>query len=125
MQLKRFYSSNKYTLGILTVKNKFFFTLELPWLENKRNISCIPVGAYSINKHISPKFGECFSIKNVENRSDILIHSGNNAGDTQGCILIGNDVNNKGIVFTSKIALEELLEVAEDGETIEIIKENE
>ena len=118
MKLKRVFTNKKYILGILTLKGKMFFALELPWLENKRNVSCIPTGIYKINKHISPKFGDCFSIKNVKNRSDILIHSGNSINDTQGCILVGCDINNRGLVFNSKIALEELLSLAPDEELL-------
>ncbi len=31
-------------------------TIELPWLENQRRISCIPEGTYVIKKRYSPKF---------------------------------------------------------------------
>lgn len=68
-----------------------FKTLELPWKENQRRISCIPYGNYKAIKHTSPKFGECLWIKDVEGRSEILMHKGNYKKDTLGCILCGED----------------------------------
>lgn len=37
-------------------------TLELPFLDNQQNISCIPNGEYVMVKHKSPKFGNCFKV---------------------------------------------------------------
>ena len=64
-------------------------TLERPWVFNERKISCIPSGTYLVKRHISPKFGQCFKIQDVQGRSDILIHSGNVVSDTIGCVLVG------------------------------------
>ena len=74
-----------------------FVTAELPWNGNKKNISCIPPGAYKCEVFQSAKFGKCFTVKNVPDRSGILLHHGNFAGDTaagwasnsDGCILLG------------------------------------
>ena len=66
-----------------------FVTLELPWLDNQRWISCIPAGNYLVKKRYSKKYGHHFHITNVEGRSWILIHFGNYYGDTEGCILVG------------------------------------
>ena len=54
-----------------------FKTMELPWKDNKRRVSCIPVGFYIVRKHTSPKFGNTFHVLNVKGRSEILIHKGN------------------------------------------------
>lgn len=88
-------------------------TLELPWKDNKRNESCIPVGAYLVKKVISPTFGECFEVTSVEERSAILIHAGNFKRDTRGCILPGEsfkDIDGDGLidVVDSKVALARL-----------------
>ena len=32
-------------------------TMELPWRDNERRLSCIPTGVYNVVKHQSPKFG--------------------------------------------------------------------
>jgi hypothetical protein len=73
------------------------YTLELPWRENQRNISCIPKGEYNVKIRISPKYGKVYHVKEVPNRTFILIHSGNWAGDVSkgyrshvnGCLLLG------------------------------------
>ena len=67
-------------------------TLELPWLDNKKRISCIPEGEYDVIKHVSPKFGECFWILDVLDRSEILVHKGNYNRDTLGCVLVGKSL---------------------------------
>jgi len=72
-------------------------TLELPWRDNKSNISCIPSGAYHTQIRLSPKYGEIYWVTTVPGRGWILIHSGNFAGDehfgfrthVKGCILLG------------------------------------
>ncbi len=71
-------------------------TLELPWLDNRKNISCIPKGTYTCKFTRSLKFPlGTYEVQNVPNRSGIRIHSGNYATgaqvDIQGCILVGNN----------------------------------
>lgn len=69
--------------------------LELPWLNNQHNISCIPEGNYEVIKYSDTKHPNCFWVQNVIGRTDILIHIGNFANgtkiDTQGCLLPGVD----------------------------------
>jgi len=85
------------TLGVMYVlngRNEIQFrcmTLELPWKNNLKRISCIPAGTYRVVKHKSPKFGECFWVKDVPGRSEILIHKGNYHKDVLGCVLVGDD----------------------------------
>ncbi len=64
-------------------------TLELPWEENQRSISCIPEGRYDFYRVDSPRFGDTFQIAAVPGRSNILFHAGNTVDDTSGCILLG------------------------------------
>lgn len=62
-------------------------TIELPWLENKPRISCIPEGRYRIVQRWSEKFGFHLHILDVPDRSFILIHPANNAQtELAGCI---------------------------------------
>lgn len=85
------------TQGILQYNHEQLHTLELPWRNNYKNISCIPKGEYNCEVRVSPRFGLVYWIKEVPNRSFILIHSGNWAGDVSkglkshvnGCILLG------------------------------------
>ena len=75
-------------------------SLELPWLENHRNVSCIPSGTYKVTKGFSNRFAECFYLHNVPGRSGILIHPGNSVKDTQGCILPGLDTTPSGVLHS-------------------------
>lgn len=83
---------NKETLGWLRVAGRTFCTLELPWLGNRRNVSCIPAGAYAvsfIDRTASGKYKRVYHVQNVENRGGILFHSGNISSHSRGCILVG------------------------------------
>lgn len=93
----RIRKSNHGTEGVLVFDDFKCFTLELPWRNNEKNISCIPAGTYDVTIRISPRFGRVYWVLKVEGRTYILIHSGNWAGDveeglnthTNGCILLG------------------------------------
>ena len=113
-------------VGRLTYKGFQCFTLELPYKDNQRNISCIPpASGYVGRKHVSPKNGECISINNVFHRTHIQIHKGNFTSDIEGCILVGDSVkflNSDSIpdVTNSKNTLNKLLGMLPDKFTIEI-----
>lgn len=98
-------------------------TLELPYLDNKTNISSIPTGVYTAKKHNSPNFNKCIKVFDVPNRTDILIHIGNIADDSKGCIIVGSTfgkLNGHKAVLSSKIALDKLLDKIQDDEDIEL-----
>jgi len=67
----------------------FALTLERPWLNNAKGISCIPAGTYICKRVDSPKFGNTFEVTGVPNRDAILLHKGNIDDDSHGCILVG------------------------------------
>ena len=128
--LKRFFSNHKKTLGNLFLNEDIktilmLKTLELPWVDNKPRISCIPKGTYQAKVHNSSKFGWCLWFQNVPGRSEILIHQGNFTSQILGCILPGvlhDDINNDGImdVKHSGIAIEALRHYIGDMGEIEI-----
>jgi len=66
------------TQGMLLLNGQFIcYTIELPWIQNKRNISCVPEGLYTLQKRYSPRFKYHLHLKNVIGRSLILIHPAN------------------------------------------------
>jgi hypothetical protein len=71
----------------------FAVTLEDPWRDNEREVSCIPAGTYQCKRVDSPRFGATFEVSNVPGRSHILFHKGNGPDDTRGCILLGKKFN--------------------------------
>ena len=98
--LTRFNSNEQGTLGKLSLLNKQFFTLELPWLDNCNNKSCIPTGVYQVKWTLSPRLKKyTYEIQGVKNRAGIRLHGGNLAGSTPkfishslGCPLIAYKV---------------------------------
>lgn len=114
-KLIRTWYDDKQTLGQLDVGYLTLYTLELPWKDNQRRISCIPEGTYRVTSHVSKKFGKCFWVREVQGRSGILIHAGNYHWHTLGCILVGldhKDANEDGLldVISSTKAMKKLLE---------------
>lgn len=105
IQIFRVYKENC-TIGSGYVKDggkiRFKFkTLELPWKNNERRVSCIPAGIYHAKKHTSPKFKESFWLQDVPGRSEILIHIGNFTREILGCVLVGDshkDIDKDGII---------------------------
>lgn len=86
------------TIGSLVVADDYgdihfeCATLELPWNENKRNISCIPIGEYQVTPYSSVKYPNTFEVLGVPGRAYILMHWGNYYFNTEGCILLGRNV---------------------------------
>jgi hypothetical protein len=98
-----------------------FATIEPPWKNNLRSISCIPAGTYQAAidfSHSPPRW----NLPDVPKRSQIQIHAGNWAGDagrgllsdSQGCILIGDHLThlrNQLAVSASRTALRKLYQL--------------
>lgn len=105
IQIKRVAYTIDGTFGVLLDGNTpFALTLEEVWLNNVRNISCIPKGEYICKRVNTPKHGEVFQVMDVPNRTAILFHKGNTIEDTEGCILVGEQfepINGKMAVIHS------------------------
>jgi len=57
-------------------------TLELPWKDNQRGISCIKADSYNAWPWQSPSMGRMvIRLEDKNGRKDCLIHNGNFAGD--------------------------------------------
>ncbi len=138
MILTRIETGKEGTFGRITIDNdregvlSSFTTAELPWKENRTDISCIPAGVYQCLVATSPKYGLCPHIFDVPGRSNILIHYGNWAGsvedgwysNSEGCILVGigfseaspkSGFRSQRMVTSSRKALGEMLSILEDG----------
>lgn len=115
--LKRSKIEPKYTVGsfvaIDDVKTFEAKSLELPWLDNKPNISAIPKGVYECVWSFSPTFQRyTYELRKVPNRSGIRIHSANYVRELKGCIALGTsfgDIDKDGIIdlVQSKKAVED------------------
>lgn len=124
LQRKYFFSG---TNGTLSFKGKEICkTIELPWKENQRRISCVPEGTYRIRKRFSPKFKWHLEVISVKNRDLILFHPANDAlKDLNGCIAPVSELTGERKGIRSRIAFERLKETVfpylEKGFVIELI----
>lgn len=131
MILHRLQKLDDRTLGRLIVFDDInivasFATLELPFLDNQRNISSIVGGYYEVLPRNSARFGDHLHVLDVPNRSWILFHIGNYPRNTDGCILIGlgfADIDNDGKmeVASSRIAMQQLTKLITDRAELLIV----
>ena len=96
--LTRINTNDQGTPGILVVQDQSFCIIELPYRDNRRNMSCIPCGVYPCVPIKSKKFGDVWLLQDVPDRDGVLIHCGNFAGDSSlgyqthshGCLIMGD-----------------------------------
>lgn len=100
-------------------------TIELPWLDNKPQVSCVPPRVYLVKYRESAKYPRHYHLQEVPNRDLILVHQANFVGsknpktrkaDLLGCIGVGNgygDIDGDGVVelLRSTPTLKKLLDV--------------
>ena len=105
--------SKKSTVGELFLNGeRICDTLENPWVDNQRNISCIPEGVYPVRLRLPRESASRdylhLLVQAVPNRDWILFHRGNTAKDTSGCILVGLGTE-QDVVHNSVLAIDLLI----------------
>lgn len=142
--LKRIAKMEKYTIGKLYIDGKYFSdTLE----DTDRNLTstmskdeiakvkvygktAIPTGTYVVDMNtVSPKFGKRSwaqpyegkvpRLQDVLGYEGVLIHPGNTADDTSGCILVGRN-KVKGQVVESQNTFHSLMNILKGDNDITI-----
>ena len=107
-------TSDHGTEGIFVAQGFACYTLEPPWRDNQRSVSCIPEGEHDVVVRYSQKYKHVYWVTEVEDRTYILIHSGNFGGDiskgfkthTNGCILLGKSkgmLGNQRAILNSRV----------------------
>jgi Family of unknown function (DUF5675) len=139
LALQRLVLTANSTCGNLFVNDALqCWTLEEPFKDGLSG-SCITAGTYEVTLGPSPKFqgssdpwertqGQCIPhLQGVPNRQFILIHWGNTAKNTEGCILVGHS-HSQDFIGQSRAAFTELIEKLKDavnnGETISLVVED-
>ena len=122
--------TEKSTIGRLFINGESFCdTLENPWIDNQRSISCIPKGNYKVRLRLARESATRdylhLLVQDVPNRDWILFHRGNTAKDTSGCILVGNG-SQQDIVENSRLAMDLVMQeiIYLGGENINLIIKN-
>jgi len=120
--------------GVLEAGLLVLQTIERPWIPEHGGapcgepmVSCVPVGIYDLVLHDTPRHPHTFALlnpalaiyhdphhipTNLCGRSECLIHAGNFASQSEGCILVGRGrgvLNGKPDVTDSHNALRDLL----------------
>jgi hypothetical protein len=110
LELIRTYYPNG-TNGVLLLNGeKVCSTIELPWKENRSQVSCIPAGKYELQKRYTQRFGKHFILLHVPNRSYILLHAANDAmKEIKGCIAPVSFLTGEGKGTQSRLALGKLV----------------
>lgn len=140
LRVERLWLRENYTVGRLYVNNEFFSnTLEDKIIDKNKNgifdngekkvygESAIPYGKYKVVYNYSPKFGRNLPrLLDVPHFEGILIHPGNTAKDSFGCILVGKNTS-KGMLSESRYTSDKLNEIIDAAQkrgeeiTIEIV----
>jgi hypothetical protein len=89
--IRRKHSFAESIIGELYVNGAFLcHTLELAWLWNAKNKSCVPPGEYRAYLRFDHKDKWRIELLNVPgNRQNVQIHIGNYPKDVLGCVLVG------------------------------------
>lgn len=140
LRVERLWPKENYTVGRLYVNNEFFSnTLEDKIIDKDKSgvfdngekkvygESAVPYGKYKVIYNWSPKFGRNLPrLLDVPHFEGILIHSGNTARDSAGCILVGKNTS-KGMLSESRYTSDKLNEIIDAAQkrgeeiTIEIV----
>ncbi|MGG5818093.1 DUF5675 family protein [Falsiroseomonas sp. HW251] len=105
------------TIGELLVNGKrFCVTLEDVVRDRKIDgETAIPAGSYAIEIKKSPKFGRLMPrLIDVPGYTGVLIHWGNTAKDTEGCILVGES-SSKNFVGSSRVTFDALFDTLQQA----------
>ena len=112
LELIRTYFPNGTNGSILYNKRRVCGSIELPWLDNKNNVSCIPEGRYELTKRYSQRFGWHLLVNKVVNRNSILIHAFNDARkESKGCIAPVSICTGEGKGNNARLSLKKLLAI--------------
>ena len=121
-----------YTIGRLEDENgmKISDTLEPTWRDYKGGElkipkkSAIPEGSYRVVVTKSQRFRKYLPLLvGVPGFEGVRIHAGNTSRDTEGCILVGQNLQ-VGKVLWSRITLEKLMKLIENEKEIYLTIKN-
>jgi hypothetical protein len=135
IKIERFAYTPFGTFGRLEYDSNKYFTIERPWEDNKKSVSCIPEGRYKVVWYASPTFGRTLAVIGGTvslfddpkfQRSAILFHLANTMDDLRGCIGLGRSlgyINKKWAIVSSDKSVKEFLSLGIKDNTDLIISQ--
>lgn len=128
IKVQRIKDNGNQTTGTMSAGEFSCATLELPWKDNNRGISCIPKGLYNWIKVVATAAIPYphILILSVANRDGVCIHRANYVRQLKGCIAVGEkhidiDGNGELDVTNSTKTFESLMAILPENGTIEIL----
>ena len=132
LTLTRIAKRADYTIGRLADEKgeKICDTLEPTWRDYKggekkvKGRSAVPEGTYRVVVTRSPRFGRHLPLLvGVPGFEGVRIHSGNTSRDTEGCMLVGQNLQ-AGKLLWSRLELEHLMKLIENEKEISLTIKN-
>ena len=132
LTLTRIAKRADYTIGRLADEKgeKICDTLEPTWRDYKggekkvKGRSAVPEGTYRVVVTRSPRFGRYLPLLlGVPGFEGVRIHSGNTSRDTEGCMLVGQNLQ-AGKLLWSRLELEHLMKLIENEKEISLTIKN-
>lgn len=109
IELKRSYFPEGTNGKLECEGRRLCYTIELPWKQNAKGVSCIPEGKYLLKKRYSAKYKHHLLVEGVPQRSLILLHPANYAmQELQGCIAPVSKISGSGVGLQSRKACQKL-----------------
>lgn len=109
LELTRNYFPDGTNGEILCEGQRVCSSIELPWLDNKRRVSCIPEGRYELRRRFTEKRKHHLMVVGVPGRNAILVHPANDAKkELLGCIAPVTTLTGPGKGIESRLANEKL-----------------
>jgi hypothetical protein len=140
IEIVRFLDTGKATFGRLTVFDEApgtvfgevlyrCYSLELPWYQNRPNISCIPAGSYRATLGTFKGSYPNYELHDVPERSAIEFHRANYTRELRGCIAPGERIEvERGeppfiCVTSSKVAHDRVMAACGGGAEVRFVIE--
>ncbi len=121
LELIRYNFSERSTQGIIGFDGNYIAdSLELPWKNNQPFVSCIPEGIYEIEHRTCE---DCavrsgFLLREVKDRTGVLIHPANQVEELEGCIAPGTRYGD--VLYYSRAAFDKILKAVGEVGTLKI-----
>lgn len=113
IELERFIIGKESTIGSLSIDGEFFCWALEDMVRTGPKVygkTAIPTGTYPVIVNLSPRLKKRYPrLLQVPGFDGILIHGGNDAGDTSGCILVGSRVDSPDRISNCKPSVDELI----------------